>query len=1427
GRADNQVKIHGYRVELEEIENVLIHAPGVLQAAVTLTPPQENGECKLVFYVTGAVDHQQLKDYLGNRLPGYMMPSAIVTLERMPLTSNGKIDKRELSSRAVQGPVSTARQYTGPRNKTEEQLQGIWQDVLETNTPVGMQDNFFELGGHSIKVIKLLSRITKAFGTVLSVQKVFEQPTIEGLAKELDGSAVAVQTAWEGIPRAAAASSYPLSSSQKRLWVLHTINKGSVAYNIANTATLYGVYDANRYEQALRSVVARHEILRTVFREDGGEMVRQCILPASEVEVKLAYADLRDEADPAGMAEHIITEDKKTAFDLTQAPLFRVMLFRIKDGEYLFYYNMHHIISDGWSMNVLAKDILHFYEAGENSNAALPELPIQYKDYAVWEQASLLTEKSRQHRAYWMDQLKGELPALLLPTEKTRPPVLTFNGRRVATTINAALTQNIKALCQSNNATLFMGLLGVLKVLFYRYSGQEDIIIGSPVAGREHADLEGQIGLFINTIALRTQFSGDDSFNAVLDKVKDVTLAAYDHQQYPFDKLVDDLDLRWDYSRSAVFDVMMILHNQRVNGNEALAAEAGMISDEGECQVKFDLQVEFSETGDGLHMEVQFNTAIYDRDNIERLITHYRNLLEAVTAHTATPVARLDYLAEEEQLQLLEGFNDTAMPCPQAKTIVDLFEAQVAETPDRIALVFQDQQLTYHELNARSNQLAHYLLEKGVGKDTLVPVCMDRSPEMVIAIWAVMKAGGAYVPLDPAYPEDRIRYMIEDINAGVILTEHKYEAAFFEDTAAYLVLMDRHQEEIAARPAVKAPVNIDPGSLVYVIYTSGSTGKPKGVMIEHYALLNVLCAFTSLLQLPSDASLLAVTTYSFDIAYIELFLLMLSGGKVILVDRVTASDGYLLSQQLALHQPMLMQATPSTWQMLTSCGWRNDEDVMIMVGGEAVKTHLKDQLVTLSPQKVWNVYGPTEATIWATAKELKLEEKVTIGRPLDNTQLYVLDSCLKPVPIGVTGELYIGGVQLARGYLNRPELTAERFIPHPFKPGERLYRTGDLVRWMQNGDIDYLGRADDQVKVRGYRIETGEVEHALLSLEGINAAVVTAKEDGNGYSLLVAYIVSDEQQDTMLLRQRLLKMLPEYMVPGYYMQLERLPLTANGKVNKKVLPAIIVTGMSDGITYVAPRNDLERGLERIWQEVLRIDTPVSIAVDFFTIGGHSLRVMQLANHYYRHFNARISMQELFQYTTIAAHAELISGRSRTEYAAISRVAEAADYAVSDGQRRLWVLSQEEEGSRAYHLPGELHLDGDYDPLYFEQALHQVIDRHEILRTVFRENAEGELRQQVLPAGASGFRFDYQDFTGQDIATIRSYLAAEFHRSFDLGQGPLLRAGLIKRGADQYIFYYNLHHIISDGWSMNLLGREVLSYYEAYASGVTPQVSALP
>ncbi|HET6256281.1 MAG TPA: amino acid adenylation domain-containing protein [Puia sp.] len=1289
GRKDDQLKFRGYRIEAQEVEQLICAVDHVESCVVAVREFQDSP--LLAGYIKlrdgQALDAEALSACLRDRVPDFMIPEVWVSVNEFPVLLNGKMNRRDLPQIEpwmVQGKSKRRRK---PETIIEIRMADIWKDVLGLEE-VGADESFFDLGGHSLNIMRLVNRYHQEFEVKLAVKELFLHRTIGSHAVLIEER---TKTGYSPIPQVAVSEDYAVSDGQRRLWILSQLEESSRAYTLIGHLELEGEYSAAYFGEAIRVVIERHEILRTVFRENEQGELRQVILQVEEAGFRLTDEDV--EGWPADKVKEYIREESMRVFDLSQGPLVRAGLLRLGEKRYIFYYNMHHIISDGVSMEILGREVMAYYNSFIGGvGLGMPALRIQYKDYTAWQQEQLGMEGSKVHRSYWLEQLGGVLPVLDLPGDKARPAVLTHNGYRISTVIGKEMVEGLRGLCQRGNGTMFMGLLAVLDVLLYRYTGQEDIIIGSPVAGREHAELENQIGFYLNTLALRTRFSGEESTIALLGRVREMTLQAYEHQMYPFDRLVGELDLKRDMSRSALFDIVMVLQNQqerRVIGREkgiGVGVEEPEFFDEDIRSVKFDLHFEFVETGDELRVNIEFNTDIYQKESIVGMVRHYKSLLAAMVAAPERPVSRVEYLTQRERERLLVEFNDTAVDYPRDRTMVDLFEEQVRRTPRRVAVVYEGEEMTYEELDRRTKRLGRYLQGRGVRAETLVPICMDRGIGMIVGILGILKAGGAYVPLDPDYPMVRLRYMLKDSGGSVVVSSGAYGDMLREAGAEEVVLLDGVGWEEESE--VQEDRLLGPDHLAYVIYTSGTTGMPKGVMIEHKGLVNRLLWAQRYYKLGEGDRILQKTNYCFDVSVWELLWPLLAGSRLVFARPGGHKDNVYLKSIIEEQGITVLHFVPSMLDVFLKEITTGECKTLrkVLCSGEALKPeHAELFRKKLPHAQLHNLYGPTEASIdvtyWSMPEGEEEPDRIPIGKPIDNLQLYILGADKGLVPVGISGEICIGGVGLARGYLNKPELTAEKFIHDPFREGtgERLYRTGDLGRWREDGMIEYMGRMDDQVKIRGFRIELGEVEHALREVEGIGQAVVVAGEVGGGRSL-IAYLVSEvapgvgkigevqevgkigevpdvgkirEVPDVGKIRKQLLDRLPEYMIPGYYVKLEAMPLNANGKIDRKALPSPGKGVMGTGREYVGPGNEMEAAIVRIYEEMLNVKN-ISLNDNYFDLGGNSILLMKIRREIKQQIGVYLNIGELYKISTIKEVAEAVGSIKWLQQGVVNR-----------------------------------------------------------------------------------------------------------------------------------------------------------------------------
>jgi amino acid adenylation domain-containing protein len=1109
------------------------------------------------------------------------------------------------------------------------------------------------------------------------------------LEKRLQGKG---DSDFKTIPQRHRTDPLPLSFAQQRIWFLQQLEPDNPFYNEQIAIHLTGLLDVVSLEKSLNEMMQRHEALRTTFKMVEGQPVQ---IIASNLTLSLPVVNLCQlpEAQRQAEIQHIATEQSQRLFDLVNGPLLRWTLLQIGKQEHVLLFNMHHIITDGWSLGIIIRELSALYqEFTTGKPASLPELPIQYADFAVWQRQQLQREKLESQLSYWKQQLNDAPPLLQLPTDRPRPAVQTYRGAKQSFWVHKSLTQSLQALSQKSKSTLFMTLLAGFKILLYRYTGQKDIIVGSPTANRNQAEIEGLIGCFINTIVLRTDCSGNPTFEEFLCQVRKMMIGAYVHQELPFGKLVEELQPERDSKYNPIFQVSFNLQNTPKVKFEM--SELTMTPFEVEqTRALFDLHLNLTETNSGLEGFWEYNTDLFEPATIERMSKHFQTLLEAIAANPQQRISELPLLSEAERHQLLIEWNETQVDYPKDKCIHQLFEEQVEKTPDAVALVFEQQQLTYRELNSQANQLAHYLQQLEVKPEVLVGICVERSLEMVIGLLGILKAGGAYVPLDPSYPQERLAYMLKDAQIPVLLTQQPLLNQLPEHQAQ-IVCLDTDWSLIEPYSPNNLEIEVSSENLAYVIYTSGSTGTPKGVMIQHSSLANYTEAVCLEYKLEPSDRILQFASISFDAAAEEIFPCLVKGATLVLrTEEMLSSiaNFWQISGNLGL---TVLDLPTAFWHQLTtelSANLPLPEAVrLVIIGGEkASPEHLETWQQQVGQRvRLVNSYGPTETTIVATVCDLSgastvetVGRQLPIGKPLPNIQVYVLDAYLQPVAVGIPGELYIGGAGVARGYLNRPELTAQKFIPNPFVEEQKkatssiflarnkLYQTGDLVCYRADGNLEYLGRIDHQVQIRGFRIELGEIEATLSSYPQIQQAVVIAREDIPGHQSLVAYIVTEKQIAVSLseLRHFLKQKLPEYMVPNIFVTLDALPLTPNGKVDRKALPVPDQARPDLEAIYLPPQTEVEKTIANIWQEVLCIEE-IGIHDNFFELGGHSLLLVQVHSKLQKLFQ-KLSVVNLFQYPTINYLAKYLTHKQDEEKSVRENTRQSKSRRVSINRRK--------------------------------------------------------------------------------------------------------------------------------------------------------------
>lgn len=1180
----------------------------------------------------------------------------------IPKTSSGKIQRRATKAAflannldAVASNIMGSASVAVKENRLQRQVLlslavNESQPLLETyiqeqvarvlSIPlheVHPEQAIISFGLDSLKVFELQNRIENNLEITITVADFFAGLSARSLSTkiltQLKTTAIPSQSI---LPVHKGNKSHPLSFAQQRLWFIHQLVPDTPAYNLPLIIRFQGRVNVAVLEQSLNEIIKRHEILRTNFIVVDGQQF-QVIQP--DLNINLLVEDLQQlpKSDRTTETQHLIKKFAQQTFDLSSQPLLRTQLLRLGEEEYQLVLILNHIIVDGWSIGIFIRELSAIYEAFVNGKPSPPELPIQYLDFTYWQQRQLQGERLQTLITYWKQQLGGNLPVLDLPTDRLRKSFPTFNGARAKLVLSPSLSAQLKNLCQQEGATLFMVLLAAFKTLLYRYTGQTDILVGSPIASRNRAELESLIGFFVNVLVLRTSLDGVPSFRELLERVKATAIAAYTHQDLPFDKLVEELQPERHLSYNPLFQVMFVLQN--IPLPKPTLSDIDITFEEGfNDTAKFDLTLFIEDREQGLVATLEYNTDLFHADTMHRMLGHLQTLLEGIVANPDQSITELPLLTAFERQQILVDWNQTQTDYPQHLCIHQLFEQQVERTPNAVALVFENQRLTYRELNNQANQLAHYLQKLGVKPEVCVGICMERSPEMVIGLLAILKAGSAYIPLDPKYPQERLAFMLEDSQAQILLTQTHLVQCFTD--AINTICLDSDRQFLKQESKENPISEVRSKNLAYIIYTSGSTGKPKGVAIEHSSCIALL---TWARQVFADelGGVLASTSICFDLSVFELFVPLSWGGKVILVE-----NALHLPSSPAATEVSLVNTVPSIITELLRINGLPVSVRTLNLAGEALQYQLVQQIYQNDPiQKVFNLYGPSEDTTYSTFTLVNKADKiVTIGRPIHNTQIYLLDAHLQPVPVGVKGEIYIAGVGLARGYLNRPEVTSDRFIANPFdnELNTRLYKTGDLARYLPDGNLEYLGRIDYQVKIRGFRIELGEIEKILIKHPAVREVVVLALEQQLGDQQLVAYFVPEQGQSptTNELRNYLKGTLPDYMVPAVFVLLDAMPLLPNGKVNRGALLVPTLRPTIAG-TYEAPNSEMERAIATIWQELLKLEK-VGINDNFFDLGGHSLLMVQLKQKLDSAFNKKLSIVELFQHPTIHCLAKYLS-----------------------------------------------------------------------------------------------------------------------------------------------------------------------------------------
>ncbi|ECR6929668.1 amino acid adenylation domain-containing protein [Salmonella enterica subsp. diarizonae serovar 61:k:1,5,(7)] len=1251
GRIDSQIKLRGYRIEPGEVENLLGDHPSVKQAAIVFDADQQ----RLVAFLAvreGTYDAEDalidsLRRYAETTLLPYMRPTTYVLNDVLPTTATGKINRQALRIPDENKPPLTA--YVEPQQGIELDIAQAMAEVLGLQR-IGATDNFLYLGGNSLQAMKVMALLRTRVTVDIVPSLFFPDPTPRAIARALaDAGASRAETELRPVQHGRYCRA---SFTQERLWVLDRLGGGKAAYTIVWHLQMQGEVNIPALNAALNVIVARHDSLRTRFLERDGECLQE-IMPAETLSLDV-------ESLTAGECEQRLNQLANREFDLTRGPLYRFELLQSGDRNFSLAIALHHIVCDGWSVDVLARELCELYTARvEEREAILPELPVQFADFALWQRQMLDKPEAARRLAYWKNKLQGAPAGLELPTDRPRPAVASYRGAHVPVTLAPETVEALRALAQRQGVTLYMVLLAAFQVVLSRWSGQDDVVVGSPVAGRMLAETEPMIGFFANTLALRGDLSGDPSFETLLHRTRQTALEAYENQDVPFERIVEVLQPVRDLSRQAIFQVMFGLyspdHQLQMTGLELEGREGRT------HRAKIDLNLELTETANEVSGHIEYLTGLWDEETMLRFSSHLLNVLRDVAVDSTRRLSGVDMLGEQQRYQLLTSFNATRAGYPTGYLLHHLFERNAQENPQRLALVFRQQSYTYGELNRRANRLANHLIHSGIGPDDRVALLLERTPAMLVALLGVLKAGAAYVPLDTGYPEERVEYMLRHCQPKLLLGGEDDVAPYGSTGIPCLVLDDEGHSPLISGVSDCDPepvlVGLTPENLAYIIYTSGSTGRPKGVMLPHGAVINFLYAMRDRLGFTANDGMLAVTTPSFDIAVLELYLPLITGGRIVLTSRKEMRDGAALARLVAHRDVTFMQATPSTWRMMLEAGWQGSPQLTALCGGEALDRELCNRLVCAT-RRFWNMYGPTETTVWSTCQRIEdVDTPISIGTPVAETTVRILNGQGLLQPVGVAGELYIGGAGLSRGYLWQPELTAERFIPDRYseEPGMRLYRTGDLARWRRDGTIEYLGRNDHQVKLRGFRIELGEIEACLQAHPAVRECIVMVREDRTGEKRLVAYIVANADLGTSpvaVLRAHASQTLPEFMVPTAIVTLPAFPLTPNGKVDRNAMPEPDLTSLATR-EYAAPKGHVEMALAEIWQQLLGVSR-VGRTDHFFELGGHSLLALRLIEGINATLGVEFALRDLFANPVLSQMAKQLTAQDKKDVATSDR-----------------------------------------------------------------------------------------------------------------------------------------------------------------------------
>lgn len=1401
GRADHQVKIRGVRIEPGEIERALIQHSNIKTAVVA--EKIINGEKLLVAYLVpeNELDTTTLRLWLSDHLPDYMIPSYFRVIDKIPLSDNGKVDRASLPNPIAVNVIPRSL----PENPTEEALVNLWKTILGVSS-LNTTDNFFELGGHSLRVIRLVSGIRQQFGIEIDFRVIFSNVTIKEQARYIQH---AREIAVEQIPRIPVADRYLCGPSQQRFWILNQFSDNALSYIDSAAFTLSGVLDIDSLKESFQFLVERHESLRTVFFQQD-DALYQRIIPVESYNFEPGFIDISKEADQKDSLKHLFSSEQQKAFDLVNGPMLRVLIVKTAPQEHALLIHMPHIVSDGWSIEVLIRDISNAYNSfSKGRQPSLKRLPIQYKDYAAWMHKKTSNADTITAEKYWLEQLSGDLPVLDLPSNKTRPIVQTHNGRRIISRIPEVHVQELRQLCREQGATLFMGLLALLKVLFFRYTRENDIIVGTPVANRDHKDLEDQIGLYLNTLVLRTNIEGDNTFLEVMEKEKSVLLQAYTHKSLQFDQLIRKLNPERNVSRSALFDVFVVLQNFREERIGLSGLSVSALSDIEINTSQFDLDFTFSEAAKDVTLVLTYNNDVYDEMSVNGLIDHLFRLMSVISRDRNLSIDDLDLIGENERRQLAEDFNRTYKDYPRDETIIDLFEKQVAKSPGSIAVQCAGTTLTYRQLNNRANALGLYLTSAGATREKVVSIILERTELMTQSILGVWKSGAAYLLIDIETPVDRINYMMQEAESDIVVIQDMKLRNQLSHNLKFIDPVTTEAEDPVPDPLMERR----PTDLAFVIFTSGSTGRPKGIQIEHRSKINHLTALINELHLDHTSIIAQTAPPSFDIFLWQMITALLVGGKTIIYSKEIQLEVRDFIALLQSDRVSILQHVPSylnSFIDVLSSGDTQFSSLKYLVAcGEEIKISLVNKWFAATKGiPMVNAYGPAEAsddvTLYFMDRPPEMD-RTPIGKPIQNSRIYIVDKNLKLCPIGVQGEIVIGGECLARGYL-RSELTKERFVDSPFEMGTKLYLTGDVGKQLPGGDIIFTGRNDSQVKVRGHRIELGEVESALLSHPEIREAAVVAREyRDSDLKFLVACYESSPSEDTASVRDFLAEKLPSYMIPAFFVRFDRLPVTANGKIDKNALRKMDLVHAEPGESKNHPVTREQELLLGVWMDILKRND-IGIKDNFFELGGDSVQAIQISGRLYQR-GYQLELKRVFEFGTVEGCAPHMTSLIR-----------AAEQTGIVGEVRLSPIQKDflrdaTTDLQYFNMSVALKLFVS-KPKLIRAALMKLINHHDQLRCVFSN--DGEWKQTCndpLEAPPEVVEYDLTGMTESEAIALEHEYANKLQSSIDIRRGRLYAFGIFKRKGETTLLIV-IHHLLVDAVSWRILLEDFDNIYYA-------------